>query len=373
MKHKKLFLHFLSVFCLLSIIVLTCTACSGAESDTDTADTESEAYESGSADSGSSIDLKETEPQDTDFLTDNYDEGEETGVISFIDDLGYDVSVSSWERVVSLYGSFAETWILAGGSLAGTTNDAITERELDLGDEVAVIGTVQDPSLEEILALSPDFIIMSADTEAHVQLHEVLSEIGIAHAYYRVDSFDEYLSMLEQFCGMTGRWDLYEENGLLIQSQIQDIMETVNEYVSSNDIPAPTCLLLRAFSTGAKAKGLDNLAGVILADLGVDNLITRYESLLEDVSLEEVIAADPDYIFVVTMGSEEKAQSYMKETFEDNPAWNGLSAVQNGRYILLPRDLFHYKPNNRWAESYAYLAEILYPELSDEISTLFAD
>ena len=57
----------------------------------------------------------------------------------------------------------------------------------------------------------------------------------------------------------------------------------------------------------------------------------------------------------------------MAGTFEENPAWAGLSAVKNGRYVLLPKELFHYKPNVRWGESYACLAEILYPELAGKI------
>ena len=57
----------------------------------------------------------------------------------------------------------------------------------------------------------------------------------------------------------------------------------------------------------------------------------------------------------------------MADTFESNPAWTGLSAVRNGRYVLLPRDLFHYKPNARWGERYAYLAKILYPDLAAKL------
>lgn len=87
---------------------------------------------------------------------------------------------------------------------------------------------------------------------------------------------------------------------------------------------------------------------MILRDLGADNLADRYESLLEDVSLEEVIAADPDFIFITTMGAEDKALAFMAETFEENPAWAGLSAVKNGDYVMLPKELFHYKPNTRW-------------------------
>ena len=80
--------------------------------------------------------------------------------------------------------------------------------------------------------------------------------------------------------------------------------------------------------------------------------------------MEEIIAADPDWIFVTTMGSsDEAAMAYMSSTFENDPAWAGLSAVKNGQYVLLPRELYHYKPNARWGESYAYLAEILYPDV----------
>lgn len=126
-------------------------------------------------------------------------------------------------------------------------------------------------------------------------------------------------------------------------------------------------LLLRAYATGVKAKGADQLAGAILADLGAKNLVDQYQSLLEDLSLEEIIAADPDVILVVTMGDEQEALDYLSTNFETNPAWAGLTAVQNGRFVVLPKELFHYKPNARWGESYAYLAKILYPDLAGQL------
>lgn len=277
--------------------------------------------------------------------------------VTFTDALGYETTIESWDRVVSLYGSFAETWLLAGGTLVGATSDAIEERQLDL-DGAAIVGSVKEPNLEEIIAAEPDFVILAADIAAQADFHDALTQADIPHAYYRADTFEEYLTMLEQFCSMTGRQDLYEQNGLAVQTQIEDVLKAVEGQ------PAPTALLIRAYSTGAKAKGEDNLAGVILRDLGADNLVSRYESLLEDLSMEEIIAADPDFIFITTMGSsDEAAMDYMAATFESNPAWAELSAVKNGRYVLLPRDLFHYKPNARWGESYAYLAKILYPDV----------
>ena len=277
--------------------------------------------------------------------------------VTFTDALGYEVHIESWERVVSLYGSFAEVWQLAGGTLVGATSDAIEERQLPLPG-AAVVGTVKEPNLEQIIAAAPDFVILAADITAQADFHDALTQAAIPHAYYRTDTFGEYLAMLEQFCAMTGRQDLYEQNGLDVQTEIDEVLQAVEGQ------PSPSALLIRAYATGAKAKGEDNLAGIILRDLGADNLVSRHESLLEGLSMGVMSAADPDCILVAIRGSSGGAALDCRETtFESDGAWAGLSAVKNGRYVLLPRDLFHYKPNARWGESYAYLANILYPNL----------
>ena len=154
---------------------------------------------------------------------------------------------------------------------------------------------------------------------------------------------------------------MYEENVAQVGQQIEEAQ--ANAALAST---RPNVLLIRAFSTGIKAKTDDELAGAILKDLGAHNIADDHPSMLEDLSLEEVIAADPDYIFVTTMGDEQKALDYLNGLIQQNPAWSELSAVKEDRYIVLPKDLFHYKPNNRWGESYQYLGEILYPELFHE-------
>ena len=283
--------------------------------------------------------------------------------VEFVDAQGTQVALQSWDRVVSLYGSFAELWLLSGGTLVGATTDAVEERGLDLGGDVALVGNVKTPSLEEVLALEPDFVILSADIEGHVALDESLTDAGVPHAYFRVDNFEDYCTLLRQFCRMTGRDDLFEEYGAAQQQRVERIKAAAAQMQDA----APTVLLIRAYSTGAKAKGTDIFAGAMLAELGADNIVTRYDSLLEDLSMETIIAADPDMILMVPMGAnEDAAAAYMAEHFEANPAWAGLTAVQNGCYAMLPKELFHYKPNARWADSYAYLAKILYPQLTDE-------
>lgn len=279
---------------------------------------------------------------------------------TFTDALGNTVTVDRPQRVVSFYGSFAEMWVLAGGTLVGTTDDAITQRELPLGDNVTVIGGTKTPNLELALSLEPDFALLSADTSDHVRAAETLRAAGVPCAFFRVDYLEDYLAAMEICTAITGRSDLYEQNAQRVEQQAQAVIQRVRPRLAQNP---PTALLIRAYSTGAKAKGMDNLAGVILHELGVKNLVEDHPSLLEELSMEEIISANPDYIFVTTMGSSsQKALDALRDGIQSNPAWASLSAVQNDRYILLPEDLFHYKPNDRWGESYAYLANILCPE-----------
>ena len=287
---------------------------------------------------------------------------ESVGEVSITDSNGSQITLdTSAPRVVAAYGSFAEAWLLAGGELVGVTQDALEQRDLGLPEDIAVVGTVKEPNAEEIIALEPDLVLLASDITAQADIRDVLENAGLACAFFQVDTFADYAFMMEQLCAVTGREDLYEENVTQVGQQIEEAQ--ANAALSST---RPNVLLIRAFSTGIKAKTDDELAGAILKDLGAHNIADDHPSMLEDLSLEEVIAADPDYIFVTTMGDEQKALDYLNGLIQQNPAWSELSAVKEDRYIVLPKDLFHYKPNNRWGESYQYLGEILYPQLFHE-------
>ena len=48
-------------------------------------------------------------------------------------------------------------------------------------------------------------------------------------------------------------------------------------------------------------------------------------------------------------------------TLLENPAWNTLTAVREGKYFVMDSNLYNLKPNGRWGEAYEQLADILYP------------
>lgn len=275
---------------------------------------------------------------------------------ALVDDRGAAIPTAAPQRVVSLYGSYAEAWAQAGGTLVGATEDAVSERGMNLGT-AQIIGTTKEPNLERILALDPDLVILSMDIAAQLSAAEVLEAAGVPCAAFRVDTWEDYARMMDIFTTLTGRRDLYEA---IIPPMQAAIGETIASAQAQN---APTVLLLRAYSTGVKAKADDNLAGAMLEDLGCINIAAKQPSLLEELTLEAIVIEDPDCIFISVMGGDEEAAlGVVEETLGQNPAWQGLTAVREGRVYVLPRDLFHYKPNARWAESYAFLYELLFEE-----------
>ena len=77
---------------------------------------------------------------------------------------------------------------------------------------------------------------------------------------------------------------------------------------------------------------------------------------------EGILAGDPDYIFAVLQGADAAAaQASLDGALLSNPAWSGLRAVREGRFITLDHRLYNLKPNARWGEAYEKLADILYP------------
>ena len=276
--------------------------------------------------------------------------------ISFTDALGRSVSVKKApSRVAALLGSFADVWMLAGGELCAAPDDAYEDFDIDMSGMIN-LGGAHSPSLELLLSASPDFVIASASTASNVKMKDSLESAGITVAYFDVDNFDDYLGMLKICTDITGRADLYEKNGTNIKLQIEKTKSELNIPQENRKI-----LLLRAASTFVKAKGSEGtVLGEMLSDLGCINIADGNGSLLENLSIESIIKDQPYHIFVVTMGSDtDAAKASLTNMINENPAWSSLSAVKEGRLHIMDKTLFNLKPNDRWAEAYETLTNVL--------------
>ncbi len=282
-----------------------------------------------------------------------------TAYIVFTDALGRTVSLSSQpQRTACLLGSFADVWMLAGGDVCAAAEDAWEDFGLALSDAVN-IGGAHSPNTELLLSAAPDFVIASSSTASHVELCPLLEAAGITVAYFDVISFDDYLQMLKVCTDITGRKDLWEQNGTALAAEIVSLKQQFAD--ADIDAARRSILLLRASSGFVKAKGSEGtVLGEMLADLGCINAADSDTSLLENLSIESVIANEPHHIFVITMGSDtDAAMRSLSDLFSQNPAWQSMDAVQNGRIHMMDKTLFHLKPNAKWAEAYRTLYEIL--------------
>ena len=280
--------------------------------------------------------------------------------VTFTDALGRTVTVESPKRVAALIGSFADVWCLAGGkdTLVAAADDTWTQFELGLPETVVNLGGVKEPSAEALLAAQPDFVIGSAKTAADVDLLPTLERAGIPTAYFEVSTFEDYLAMLEVCTRVTGRPELYEQYGEQVRAQVDAAV------ARAEGQEGPSVLYLRATGSSCKVKNSENsVLGEMLAALGCVNIADSDASLLEELSMEAILAADPERIFIVMQGSDqEKVRQTLESAVLSNPAWQQLSAVKNGRVYYMDQQLYNLKPNARWGEAYEKLAEILYGE-----------
>lgn len=275
---------------------------------------------------------------------------------TFTDDLGRTVTVRTPARTAALLGSFAQIWVLAGGSVCATADDAWDDLQLILEPDTVNLGNTKELSLELLLSAQPDFILASANTRQQLEWRETLESTGIPVAYFEVSDFDDYLRLLKLCTEITGCPQRYQEHGLAVQDQIDAVLER-----SRDRGTAPTVLCMRASASLITVKNSeDNVLGEMLRSLGCVNIADSDTSLLENLSIERILQLDPEFIFIAQRGDDREGMVRNVETMmQENPAWLQLTAVREGKIFYMDKNLYNLKPNNRWGEAYEQLEDIL--------------
>lgn len=257
-----------------------------------------------------------------------------------------------YSRVVALSHSIADMWLLAGGQLAGTTDDelkALQDAGKD-GSGIVSVGGLMNASAEAIVALKPDLVLLSADIPSHKKLRSTLEEAGFNVLAVNIDDFEDYDRAMKQFTNDTGDHASYEKNVSAVAKEISDFKK--------NHRLAGTALFMQISSTKNKVLKRDNFVVRMGTDLGLTN-VADDDSGLTEANVEAILELNPDYIFLIPMGIEKKAKQSYEEAFAQKDGWKELSAVKKHHVYSLPKDLFRYKPNNRWAEAYRYLYQLV--------------
>ncbi|MBM6989090.1 ABC transporter substrate-binding protein [Parafannyhessea umbonata] len=288
-------------------------------------------------------------------------EAEKGKAYTFTDDLGRKVTVKSHKRVVACMGSLADAWQLAGGTLVGASDDAFGHYAVD-SSKVSGVGRSTSLNLESILALKPDFVIMTGIADgkhstgvSQADAKSALTEAGVPVAFFKVTTFADYKRMMGTLCAITGRNDLYKKNATKVGEKIKS---AVSRYSVASK--SPSVLVVSAFSKGLVVQNSSGMAGAIVKDLGAVNVADEHPSLLSDFSLEAAVEANPDYVLVLAASDDAAtAQKYYDQVAGSSSAWQGMDAVKEGRVTMLDAAHFLYKPNADWAESYVLAGKAL--------------
>lgn len=260
-------------------------------------------------------------------------------------------------KTACLNSSLADLWQLAGGSVDITVEESV-ERGFASPEAILVdSASGRNINTELLVAAEPDLVIGSADTASHVRLSSFLDKAGIDMILVDMDSFDDFLSVFHTLTDITERSDLYEKYGEGQKTAIEEIIANAAGYESK-----PRVLFVRAGSAFSYVKAKradDHFAAKIIEDLGAVNIADEYGMLTDSLSLEAVLESNADKILVVPQGDEDASIAYITDLFSQ-PGWRDVRAIENGSVYFLPKELFHFKPNGRWAEAYEMMEEVLY-------------
>ena len=234
--------------------------------------------------------------------------------------------LSADSRVVALSRSLGELWLLAGGKLVGVT--------------------------EDIIALNPDLVLIAPDISAQREVQETLTAAGIRCQAVDINKFSDYAAAMKQYTEATGRSDLYESKVAAVEKKIEAVKAELPK-----EIHGKTFLVIRASAAKTRVLKSDHFVVAMLEDLGLTNAAPQ--SLLEQLSMEGMVEANPDYLFVVLQGDTAEAEAAFQELIAAQPAYQELKAVNTAQVYTLPKEFFQYKPNARWDEAYALLSEYL--------------
>lgn len=259
------------------------------------------------------------------------------------------------QKTAVLFSSLAECWIEAGGEVYVTVGESVERGLVKEETELVDKGAGKTVDTEKLISLEPDFVICSADIASHRDVASALKKAKIPVAMLRMDTFEDYLTILRTLTKITGKTENYEQFGENAKSEIEKIIS--NGKRENN----PKILFVRSGSSYSSAKAKkadDNFAAKILEDLGCVNIADKAETLLDNLSAEVILKENPQYIFVSVMGDYDNSKAYMQELLAKKE-YASLDAVKNGRVYFLPKEMFQYKPCGRWAESYRYISSIL--------------
>lgn len=260
--------------------------------------------------------------------------------LQVVDDRGVTVSLpQSPKRIVSLLPSLTETVCELGACQRLVGVDRYSNFPASVRG-LPQVGGGLDPSLEAILALRPDVVLMATSSRASA----------------RLESLGLKVVALEPKTAADIRRVLDKVGQLLEVPDAQRVWRAIDAGVgaAAQSLP-PRARRLRVYfevNAGPYAAGTSSFIGETLARLGARNIIGTQLGPFPKISPEYVVRADPDLIMI----GERSAQG-----LEQRPGWAGMRAIRGQRICRFTSEQSDVlvRPGPRMAEAARIMARCM--------------
>ena len=225
----------------------------------------------------------------------------------------------------------------------------------------AIFGAKGDLNKEAIAAADPQVIIDTGvlDDDVASGLDQLQEELGIPCVFIEtnMDDYGASYEKLGELLGMEERGNELSEYCQNAYDEVVDVMSTI-----SDDERANVLYLMGEDGTNVIAKGTQQAEVV---DLVADNLAVMDNpsntGMGSETSLEQIALWNPDLI-VFASGS-------IYDTVADDPAWDGIAAIDNGNYYEAPGTPYNWlnsPPTVNQVMGMQWLPRLLYPDKFDD-------
>lgn len=262
-------------------------------------------------------------------------------------------------RVILLSASFVDLFYSVDGKAIGRPSSK-TESIPKMALSVPEVGFVYNINLEKLVALKPDLVI--GVQGLHEKLVPSMESSQIPIVILRYKTLEDTIEITRMMGNIAGTQAKATQVIDKTQSKIQ---ETIAKLPVNRRVKVA---ILHATAKSVTVELDTTIAGSIAKEIGLINIAAGSVPVNADndaipYSMERLVEADPDIMFVVTMGDKVEIEKRMRADVESNPAWSSLRAVQQKKVYFLPSELFLLNPGLRMPEAVEYMAKLVYPEV----------
>ena len=271
------------------------------------------------------------------------------------------------EKVAVTSGTPLNIWYDLGGKSI-CTSDISANIRLTEGyeEEIKVlpqIGPVYSIDMESVVALEPDLIISQVGTQSSQA--SKLRDMGYNVVQTRIRGFDDVIDTYRAFGKILGTSELAEQR----ITELEKGKKTITDKLPDDDI---SVVILYVTSKSLAVKLDNSIAGDVVSILELNNIASDLPpdtigSETTPLDIEYIVEKDPDYVLVTTMiSSNEEAKKTVEEQFSSNPAWQSVTAVNEGKVIYLPQEYYLCNAGPYYVDAIKYMAQSIYPEIYGE-------